>query len=172
MRSKIGTLFDDAKVLQSCPEYQSIPLKRPDLAMRVGGKVIFPQNVAMMIQNLPVPNKEERLEKYMELSRKTIEPVKEVATKNVISGKISYNPPLYANLGVGVGGASDTQLVTDYSGSLGQSVSSNSGMGSYATPSVGSGMSNQRPPNWMPGRPPNMPSSGAILDDDDLLDMI
>lgn len=51
--SRQGYLSDSA-VLERCVAMQSVPLARPDLAVRVGNKTIYPQNAAMMYANLPV----------------------------------------------------------------------------------------------------------------------
>ena len=44
----------DNSVLAHCPELQSIPLNKPQLAAIAGGKVFRPQQAAYMFQNLPV----------------------------------------------------------------------------------------------------------------------
>lgn len=44
--------LSDSAVLERCVAMQSVPLGRPDLALRVGSKTIFPQNAQMMYSNL------------------------------------------------------------------------------------------------------------------------
>jgi len=44
--------LSDSEVLGRCVAMQSVPLGRPDLAVRVGNRVIYPQNAQMMYSNL------------------------------------------------------------------------------------------------------------------------
>ena len=64
--------LSDEQVLKGCPELQSIPLNRQDLALRVGNKTYYPQNPAMMVGNLPITNqqKENMTENFVMRSMK------------------------------------------------------------------------------------------------------
>lgn len=65
-------ILSDEQVLSTCPEMQSIPMNRPDLALRVGNKTYYPQNPSMMVGNLPITNqqKENMIENFVMRSMK------------------------------------------------------------------------------------------------------
>ena len=44
--------LSDSEVLGRCVAMQSVPLGRPDLAVRIGSKTVYPQNAQMMYSNL------------------------------------------------------------------------------------------------------------------------
>ena len=65
-------ILSDEQVLSTCPELQSIPLNRQDLTLRVGNRIFYPQNPAMMVGNLPITNqqKENIMEDFVMRSMK------------------------------------------------------------------------------------------------------
>ena len=72
-RIKSDRTHMDKSVLAHCPDLQSIPLNKPQLAAIAGGKVFRPQQAAYMFQNLPVSQaqKEALLSEFVERSMKT-----------------------------------------------------------------------------------------------------
>ena len=66
----------DESVLAHCPELQSIPMNKPQLAAIAGGKIYRPQQAGYMFQNLPLSKaqKESLLIDFVERSMKT-EPI-------------------------------------------------------------------------------------------------
>ena len=63
----------DESVLAHCPELQSIPMNKPQLAAIAGGKIYRPQQAGYMFQNLPISKaqKESLLLDFVERSMKT-----------------------------------------------------------------------------------------------------
>ena len=53
-RLRTGFLSDQS-VLDRCPEENSIPFNKMNLAARSGAKISFPQKAGFMYQNLPIP---------------------------------------------------------------------------------------------------------------------
>ena len=72
-RIKSDRTHMDKSVLAHCPDLQSIPLNKPQLAAIAGGKVFRPQQAAYMFENLPVSQarKEALLSEFVERSMKT-----------------------------------------------------------------------------------------------------
>ena len=53
-RIKSDRTHMDESVLAHCPELQSIPMNKPQLAAIAGGKIYRPQQAGYMFQNLPI----------------------------------------------------------------------------------------------------------------------
>jgi hypothetical protein len=85
----------DESVLAHCPELQSIPMNKPQLAAIAGGKIYRPQQAAYMFQNLPISKaqKESLLLDFVERSMKT-NPITIPAHRyaNRVTDKISVVP--------------------------------------------------------------------------------
>ena len=72
-RIKSDRTHMDESVLAHCPELQSIPMNKPQLAAIAGGKIYRPQQAGYMFQNLPISKaqKESLLLDFVERSMKT-----------------------------------------------------------------------------------------------------
>lgn len=72
-RIKSDRTHMDESVLAHCPELQSIPMNKPQLAAIAGGKIYRPQQAGYMFQNLPISKaqKEALLLDFVERSMKT-----------------------------------------------------------------------------------------------------
>ena len=71
-RIKSDRTHMDDSVLAHCPELQSIPLNKPQLAAIGGNKVFRPQQAAYMFENLPITQekKEQLINEFAENSIK------------------------------------------------------------------------------------------------------
>ena len=94
-RIKSDRTHMDESVLAHCPELQSIPMNKPQLAAIAGGKIYRPQQAGYMFQNLPISKaqKESLLLDFVERSMKTNPitiPAHRYATR--VTDKISVVP--------------------------------------------------------------------------------
>ena len=72
-RLRTGFLSDQS-VLDRCPEENSIPFNKMNLAARSGAKISFPQKAGFMYQNLPIPHaqKESLINEFVLRSQKQL----------------------------------------------------------------------------------------------------
>ena len=72
-RRRTGFLSDQS-VLDRCPEENSIPFNKMNLAARSGAKISFPQKAGFMYQNLPIPHaqKESLINEFVLRSQKQL----------------------------------------------------------------------------------------------------
>ena len=74
--------LSDSEVLGRCVAMQSVPLGRPDLAVRIGSKTIYPQNAQMMYSNLRFDRetKLNLISDFVDRSRAQPQPIPPIAT--------------------------------------------------------------------------------------------
>ena len=74
--------LSDSAVLKRCIAMQSVPLGRPDLAVRIGSKTVYPQNAQMMYSNLRFDRetKLNLISDFVDRSRAQPQPIPPIAT--------------------------------------------------------------------------------------------